>query len=568
MNGIDTAPGKATQQTMEQSGFSRNYWPLFAGGTVAVIVATAIVWSHAHPYGLHWDEAQYLDEIGIDVLRLRAGKLLVLGGRLLIKSFGRPPAYRILVLPFLGVFGFHVLITRLVSLACYSLSAWLVYLAANQISGRIAAAFAALIFALSPEVIGASIVFGTDASLYLSTAAMLFYLFRLWTDTSEKPRDSIGLGLAIGLGLLSKTSFLVIALPIIAFWFVARRWFHVNIPSLASQRRAGLIALCMAGPWWLLNARSAFGYGQYARGFVRDSLGSPSIATWARWFNTVLQCLLGHGISILIALVVLSCIVAVAVKKDRILDRLQWTALGACASAGLPIVLVQLSGTNHLLRHISPAVIPLAVIVGVLADATGWGHSAVTTAISSLLFCGQLGMIVYPVVFPNTRPVDLGFVNATLPWRVMARSEQWDWAPVRELGVRCGLDIPTISYLGHGRGFNAPTITYFWVAQEGKFNDVRWLWRFEDGPLDWEKVMSQADQSDIVVTAPGYIGAPRNSEDLDNQHNAEFAARLAQDPHFREPIRFEMGRFQPVEVLVYVNNSLTCTSADGPSAGR
>ena len=69
---------------------------------------------------------------------------------------------------------------------------------------------------------------------------------------------------------------------------------------------------------------------------------------------------------------------------------------------------------------------------------------------------------------------------------------------------------------------------------------MTWLWRYEDGPLDWQKVMDATGKSDIVLTAPHYVGEVRNKEDLDNQHNAEFAARLSADPFFRGPIRLEM----------------------------
>jgi hypothetical protein len=88
------------------------------------------------------------------------------------------------------------------------------------------------------------------------------------------------------------------------------------------------------------------------------------------------------------------------------------------------------------------------------------------------------------------------------------------------------------------------------------YPDVRWLWRYEEGPLDWQKVMDSIGQDDLVITAPHYIGRVDNKEDLDNQHNAEFADRLSRDPRFRGPIRLQMGRFEPVEVLVFLNNSV------------
>ncbi len=550
---------------MKQLRPERNFWPFLAAAAVLVIILAAIRWSLAHPFGIHWDEAEYFDEAGIDLQRLLSGSFLKLGGRILMKGWGIPPAYRLLALPFLGLFGFHTTVARMVSLACFALSAWFIYLAARRIGGQVAGAIAVLIFALSPEVVSASIFFGTDAPLYLATSAMLYYLFAFWSDSSERPTNWIGLGVAVGLGCLSKTSFVLIALPVIAFAFVIRRYKYPGVPSLPSQFKAAALASLIAGPWWLLNVKAAFGYAHYARGFVRNSLGPPSLITWMHWFNSVLQCLLGHGISIFIALVVIACLRMAILKREAILNPLQRTALGACACAGAPIVFTQLSGTNHLLRHISPAVIPLAIAIGVLSVQTGWIESKVSIAVASALFCAQLLMIVTPVLRPNTHSVDSRFVNGGPPWQVMARVDQWDWQQVRDISYSCGLDAPKISFLGGGREFDPPHIVYPWVLHGVSIDhnavdrpDVTWLWRYEEGPLDWQKVMNAVNQSDIVLTAPHLQGEFNNTHNLDNQHNAEFEERLSHDSSFRGPIRIETGRFQPIEVDIFLKKTLVC----------
>lgn len=562
-----------SENGMEHAGFERWYWFSFAAITVIVILIAAIFWSLAHPYGIHWDEAQYFNDAGLDVQRLLSGQLHKLGGRILLGSGGHPPAFRILALPFLALFGFHAMTARLVSLVCFGLSSWYTYLAASRIANRFAGAFAALIFALSPEVISASIFFSTDAPLYLATSAMLFYTFVCWRDGSEHPGNWIGLGLAVGLGFLSKASFAAIAFPVLAFWFVVSRWGHFGIPPIASQRKAGALALLVAAPWWVLNVKSSFAYAEYARAFVRNSLGPPSFATWMRWFSTVLQGLLGHGISILIGLVLLAYFIKSILRKETILDPFQKVALDVCACAGVPIVLAQLSGTNHLLRHISAAIIPLAIAVGVLADRTGWAHSWRSIAVSSVLFCAQLLMIVNPVVFPNQHAVDLGFVNTALPWRAMSRFEQWDWTPLRNLSDSCGSASPKIAFLGGGRAFDPPQIEYPWVVREELTHDVTldfpkvtWLWRYEDGSMNWRKVMESVNHSDIVMTAPHYVGETEIKEDLDNQYNAEFADLLSRDPRFRGPIRLEMGRFEPVEMDLFLNKALVCREGQGAPA--
>ncbi|MFZ3215821.1 MAG: glycosyltransferase family 39 protein [Candidatus Acidiferrales bacterium] len=559
---------------MEQPKPEKSLWPFFAAFTVSVIMVAAVRWSFAHPYGIHWDEAEYLNWVAVDLQRLYSGMLLRLGGRILISSQGMPPAYRVLALPFLIPFGFHTTAARLASLAEFVLSCWFIYLASRRVGTQVAGAFAVLVFALSPEVVSASMFFGTDAPLYLATSAMLYYLFVYWGDPSERSSTWIGLGLAIGLGFWSKASFFAIAPPVLAFALIVSLGKHRSIARVLSLCKACALGGLIGAPWWLVNVRQAMAYARYSRGFVRNSLGSPSLATWARWLDSVVQCLLGHAVSILIASIAIVFLWKVIVKRERMLDDLRKKVVGACACAALPIVLVQLSGTNHLLRHISPAVVPLAITVGVVADQIGWTRSKVLLASSGILFFAQLAMIVYPVVFPNKSAVDPGFVNGSPPWRVMIRFDQWDWKPLRDISVSCGDADPTISYLGGGRAFDPPHMQSPWIGAGASTNTFAsqvpyptWLWRYENGPINWQEVMDGAEKSDIVVTAPGYVGEESNKEDLDNQHNTEFADRLSHDPLFQGPIRLTMGRFAPIDVVVFVKSTLRCRAGKDAQFG-
>ena len=560
---------------MEHSRSEDRLWPIFAVITLVVILAAAIRWSLGHPYGIHWDEALYINEAWVDAQRLHYGMILKLGGRILVKSLGRPPAYRLLADPFLALFGLHTTMARLVSLACFVLSSWFIYLAGRCVSSKLAGVFAVLLFCLSPEVVSASIFFGTDAPLYLATSAMLYYLFASWSVQPDSSGNWIGLGLAVGLGLLSKTSFVLIAFPALLFSFLMGRRKNLGGPRLSSQLKAGLLALCIAAPWWLLNVRAAMAYSQYARNFVRNSLGPPSLGTWLRWFNTVFQCLLGPGSGILILVVLIGSLVGILTAKKSNLEPIKKVALGICACAGVPIILTQLSGTNHLLRHISPAMIPVAISISILADQTGWIRSRAGIVTSSILFGIQLFMIVYPVIFPNTHPVDNGAVNGSVPWRVMARFDQWDWKRVQEVSDGCGLAAPKIAYLGGGHVFNPPAIQFPWVAtatatRNVTFDlpEVTWLWRYEDGNMDWQKMMDSAGQNDVVLTAPHYDGGLQNKGDLDNQHNAELADRLSRDPRFRGPIRIEMGSFEPIEFDIFVKKTVLCGAGQGVSVNQ
>jgi len=208
----------------------------------------------------------------------------------------------------------------------------------------------------------------------------------------------------------------------------------------------------------------------------------------------------------------------------------------------------------------------LAVTIGVFASVSGWMKSRVATAVSLALFCTQAAVLISPVVRPNQEPLDLGFVNGALPSRTMIRFDQWDWRPAMTLADGCRLAAPEISFLGGGRAFNPPQIQFPWVVRVTSTRDaklsvpnVTWLWRHEEGPPDWQKIMDAADQSDMVITAPQYRGEVKDREDPDDHYNIEFEKRLLHDSRFQGPFLFQMGRFAPVEVAIFLKKDLPCS---------
>jgi 4-amino-4-deoxy-L-arabinose transferase-like glycosyltransferase len=555
------------------TGPQERTWLLLTCIMLVPIVVAAIRWITDHPYGIHWDEALYFNNVLRDLHNLHSGSLRQLGSILIGGDVRRPPANLLVALPFLAAFGFHTAIARLVILACWGVSGWIVYLTTRRLASPSAAAVAVMVFCLSPEVISSSVFFSTEGPLYVATAVMLYFLSFYWGDGQEHPRGWIGLGFAIGLGLLAKSSFVLLAAPVFAVTFFFIRRHRLTIPALYSFLKAGVLAFLIAAPWWLKNLGPALSYTKFAREQPRNSLGNPSLVTWAKWFFTVLVSLIGPAISILIGLILIVAIRKFVIKKDLILKPVHRAALVTCGSAVLPLVALQLSGTNHLLRYLCPALIPFAIAVGVLSEVTDWIRSRAALVTSAMLAGAQMLLIVAPVVVPNQQPVDPGFYNGGLPWRILVRFEQWDWKPLRDLSQSCGLEKPKIAYLGMGRPLNPPQILYPWFVagsspseREG-FSEPLWLWRYEQGPLDWQRLMRSAEQNEIVLTAPTFEGQATDRQNFDNLPNREFAERLSSDPYFRGPYRIVMGRFQPLEVLVFVKKDLTCRpAANGPAA--
>ena len=568
------AKAEGVRTTPQDYGSAERYSFVFACLVVLAIAIAAVRWILDHPYGIHWDEALYFNNALRDIHNLYSGGLRPLASILIGGDIRRPPANLLVALPFLVAFGFHTAVARFVTLACWGVSAWFIYLTTRRIASPAAGALAALVFCLSPEVISASIFFSTEGPFFLATSVMLYFVSAYWTDDIEPSRSNwIGLGLAIGLGFLSKSSFALIALPVVlATLFFARRR-QLNFSATISFIKAGALGLIIAGPWWLKNLGSAVSYAKFAREQPRNSLGAPSFVTWGKWFYTIVVSLIGPGLSILIGMLMILVVRKILVKKEVSLDPVQRTVLLTCLCAFLPLVILQLSGTNHLLRYLCPAVIPFAIAVGVLSNVSGWIRSRSAIAISGTLAFAQLLMIVAPVVFPNNQPVDPGFFNGGLPWRIMVRFDQWDWRPLREITQNCSLEKPKIAFLGMGRPLNPPQLLYPWFvagnspSERDGFDEPLWLWRYEQGPVDWEKVMSLIGQTEVVVTAPGFEGQATDRQDFDNRDNREFAERVSRDPRFRGPIRLKMGRFEPVEVDVFLKNGLVC-SPDSQQAMR
>jgi 4-amino-4-deoxy-L-arabinose transferase-like glycosyltransferase len=558
---------------------SQRLWLGLVTSLIVLIVVLAVRWMLAHPFAVDADEAWYVNEAQIDLQVLHADGPVRLARWIIHGDSSRPPGYRLVALPFLAAFGYHILLARLVSLGCFAISSWVIYLTTKRVAGPIAGGIAALVFALSPDILSASISFSTEGPLYLAVAVTLYCLSEYWGDGPARRFNWILLGLAMGLGFLSKTTFSFIAIPAFAFSvFAARR----NRSALWSLGKAGALGLLVAIPWWRRNLLPALAYAKYAsRGFPRHSLGShSSLLTWGRWLVGVFGGLLGPAIAILIALIAIAYSRKTVAQKGSPLQPVQRATLFASVCAGLPLVVVYLSGSNSQLTHISPTLIPLAIAVGVLSQTTGWVRSPKAMAVSGVLVGAQFLMLAFPVLFPNKHAVDPGTINP-FPWGIMIRSEQWDWKPLREItdsrvlnaqvvpaagngqtfhgqlqyGWRSLIGRPRIAYLGNGSAFNGSQIQYPWVERGITPPDLTWLWRYEDGLIDWQKVLNSVAQSDVVITAPNYVGQVSDRQDVDNQHNTEFARRLSRDPTFEQPIRMEMGRLDPVEVLVFVKKS-------------
>ncbi|OKH40174.1 hypothetical protein NIES2119_04450 [[Phormidium ambiguum] IAM M-71] len=557
--------GKTIEQKfsniLQVKTFGEKLWIFLAFLTLSVVTIAAIFWIFAHPYGTNWDESRYVNRIYRDVTLFQQGGIGEFLKGVINEDRSRPPAYRLIALPFNLLFGVNPATMRLVSLASLWVTLGFIYLAAKRIAGVTAGAFSVIFVAICPIIIAGNMRFYVDYPLQLAIAAILYFILLDWDREEERKISWIGFGIALGLGGLAKPPILFIALPMMAVTLFLN-WRKIIIkPNLSWMLKGVTLSLVIMLPWWIFNFKPALAKAFLSGKFVRHSLGEKgSLMTFAKWLFSFSQSLLGSGLTILFLAVIATLLTQLLSKKFRI-KAATVGAIAVCLAGSLPMLMLSAMGTNQNTRLISPTLITLAVAIGAIAALTGWTTNKWLTAFATILICFQLTVMVSPT--PGEIKYQKGdTASQQLLWgnhtTTMKRREQWDWSPVREIVNQQKITNPLITYLGNYGTFNPPQIALPWVRENEPVN-VAWLWQYPWGEINWNQVLTAAKSSNVVITAPQLIGGKADKQDLDNQHNAEFVKRLEKMPEFSPPIKLMMGRYQPVEVFVFINKKADST---------
>lgn len=145
-----------------------------------------------------------------------------------------PPMVAWLIRLGTGLAGHTELGVRLAAPACWLVAALFLYGLTRVLFGKAAGIRAVLLLAIMPFFYAAGVHMTPDAPLVACWAAALYFLARLLVLGDR--RAWLGLGLAFGLGLLSKYSIALLALAAFAFVLTdgtARRWLRRPEPYLA-----------------------------------------------------------------------------------------------------------------------------------------------------------------------------------------------------------------------------------------------------------------------------------------------------------------------------------------------
>ncbi|MBN2375536.1 MAG: glycosyltransferase family 39 protein [Sedimentisphaerales bacterium] len=538
---------------------SKNYVRVAMGMYLCLVVVLimCIYWIYDHPYGVGWDESGYINRAYMDaVFWAKQGPVDTV--RLLMKSDReRPPAYRFLVLPFTILGDATPQITRLVSLGVFTCALVFTYLACRIMVNRWGAIYATALTGLAPVLLCSSMTFGTDTAFYFSCAGTIYFTFCILKKCSSR-FYWIGLALALAIGGMAKSSFALVGGGAIfsLLWFACVRRYDTAL--LKTTVKAGIAALILIAPWWVVNYQYAWKYAKYSTGFSRHSLGPVGVATWLKISEQFMVCSVGTICTLLVLGFMIVFLKQRLRNKKQILNQVEKRALGVCLFMSLPLILAQVFSQNHNLRLSSPALIPLYVGLGILASKLPWDASKPLRRFFLACIYGQLFLFISPILTNSNfkySPRYFGIPSSQL----FTHREQWDWRKLQNYCDSEGLRQPSIAYLGNLNTLNPPQISYPWIKRRDDQVKIKWLWRIEDGCLDWSVVMSEVKKYDVVIV-PSRLheslqGKPRHSMVMDNVHNQEFLTHLQNDSSFAMGPLLTMGRNDPLPVYVFLRKN-------------
>ena len=177
--------------------------------SILLCLGLAVLWLVRHPNLTDFDEVGHIDNALSDAVILRTGNAGILRDALFLWNRWQPPGLRLVGLPIAVVFWpVAPEALRLASGAMFLLTALVLWLALRRLAGRAGAAAGVLLYAVSPVNLFGAQNFMTESVLHLSAALTLCLLVaEAQASRASIPRMAL-LGLVMGLGMLTKLTFL------------------------------------------------------------------------------------------------------------------------------------------------------------------------------------------------------------------------------------------------------------------------------------------------------------------------------------------------------------------------
>jgi hypothetical protein len=344
---------------------------------------------------------------------------LVNGVRSVYESAARP-----LVLTDPGDEVTYMVMGRAISAALGTATIPFVYLIAKQIAGPIAGVLAAFFLALSVVHLRESHFFTVDISMTFFSVVAWWFLMRV--VAAARTRDSVGAGISLGLGVLSKytAAFLI---PLIGLAELLspkgpRRLVPVELrPWIAAAVRSLLVVALGIATFLLLDPLAIKYYGKF-RSDIKEWVTDPLLGVWkplwvgqfadvnprSYWVTNLLWWSLGPALEVW----ALAGLIWLFWRRDRL----------AAVAAAFPLMfwLAAGQGSAPFIRYAVPLAPPLAVSAAVLsADLMRlprWRTSAIF-ATSVVLACTAVWALAYMNVYrqPDARLTASAWLMENVP---------------------------------------------------------------------------------------------------------------------------------------------------------
>ena len=485
-----------------------------------------------HPFPSNWDEAEYLRVACSDQIILNSKGILAYIKQLVWER-NVPPGYRLAALITFPLGIPNIKILRCLTLLSFISTAALLFLSGRMTVNWRAGVLWATVFCFSTGSFVASMHFGTETVLYPAIAGLIYAIARLFRNGQPDALTIAVLAFSTGVGALSKLSFFVIFVPMIGAAMLVipptnRRWqfwrailFGIGCGILVSL------------PWWVENWAPAIAYARFASTFYRHDFP---------WISEAVTELFGIPLLLFITYVLIDK--EIRRKIQGALTKKRYLALAFVYVCGaFPIIFLHALSANHSMRLITPALIPLFGIIILIIDMGALREKSFSVIIVAFLLAAQTIILAE----------QLGVVSWFGRYDTPDTQEEFDWDRLRRLTEAYQYSKPIIFALGSGGSYNPSAMAIPWACR-GETVSAGWIWRYEDGPIDWHQIEAKIAKSDVVVTAPGLIGYYRDKQNLDNRHNDELARRLYSNPDVWKAVTLDIGYRNKREIAVFLRN--------------